>query len=29
MANAKFLNNIPFWSGNPGETFLVYTFGWG
>lgn len=29
MANTKFLNNINFWSGNPGKTFLVYTFGWG
>lgn len=29
MANTKFLNNIHFWSGNPGKTFLVYTFGWG
>lgn len=29
MANAKFLNNTHFWSGNPGKTFLVYTFGWG
>lgn len=29
MANTKFLNIIHFWSGNPGTTFLVYTFGWG
>lgn len=29
MANTTFLNNIHFWSGNPGKTFLVYTFGWG